>query len=547
MAIEQETGWRGAGDRTAVMLAVIANALWIPQAWCLAAALAGIVLGAGWVAALGGFAGLGLLRAGLEAAAHARAASAASRFKAALRARVAREVAAWSPIDIRRPPPGEIATLTAEGIESLEPYLVRHGPARARTMVVPVLILVAVAAIHWMPALLLLFAGPLVPVFMALIGANAREASDRQLAEVGGLSGALLDRLNGLETILLHDAVEPTAERLRLRAEAIRLRTMAVLRVAFLSSAVLELVAMVGVGAVAVFVGFTFLGWIALAPGLSLAGGLFVLLLAPEFFQPLRDFGAAYHDKAAADAVFGRLETLFPADRSRLLGRGEAVEETEGGPVGVALEGVTFRYPGAGIAVLDGFDLTVKPGERVAIVGPSGAGKSTVLALIGGLAEADVGRVLVEGEAMTDATADRLRAGIAVLPQAAALFHGSVLANVTLGRAASRAETDAALAVAQAGFVARLPRGDLTRLGEDGVGLSGGEARRIGLARAALGDTRLVLADEPTAYLDAANAAAVTEALIALAAGRTLIVATHDPALAARMDRVVTLPGAGDA
>jgi ATP-binding cassette subfamily C protein CydD len=547
METERETGWRGAGDRTAVILAVIANALWIPQAWCLAAALAGIVLGTGWGAALGGFAALGLLRAGLEAAAHAQAGTAASGFKAALRARVAREVAAWSPVDIRRPPPGEIATLAAEGIESLEPYLVRYGPARARTMVVPVLILVAVAAIHWLPALLLLFAGPLVPVFMALIGANAREASDRQLAEVGGLSGALLDRLNGLETIRLYDAVETTAERLRLRAEAIRIRTMAVLRIAFLSSAVLELVAMVGVGAVAVFVGFTFLGWIALAPEPSLAGGLFVLLLAPEFFQPLRDFGAAYHDKAAADAVFGRLETLFPADRPRLLGRGEAVGETPGGPSAVVLERVAFRYPGAGAAVLDGFDLAVEPGERVAIVGPSGAGKSTVLALIGGLAEADAGRVLVDGEAMTDAAADRLRAGIAVLPQAAALFHGSVQANVTLGRAASRAETGAALAVAQAGFVARLPRGDLTRLGEDGVGLSGGEARRIGLARAALGDARLVLADEPTAHLDAANAAAVTEALIALAAGRTLIVATHDPALAARMDRVVILPGAGNA
>ncbi len=536
--------------RRAGLLQTLAALLWVPQAALLALTVARLAEGGGLGQALPAAALIllaGLLRAALEAAGARLAFRAGRAALSSLRLAAAAALAARSPLDVARPPSGEAAAALGEQADAVLPYLVRYRPARQRAALVPPLLLLAVATQSWMAALILLVAAPLIPLFMALIGLRAQEASARQMLEIGGTNAFLLDRLRGLATIRAFDAVEVTATRLRAAAEALRARSMAVLRIAFLSSAVLELFAALGVAMLAVYIGFTLLGQIgfgAWGGGIGLAGGLFMLLLAPAFFEPLRDLAAAWHDRAAGEAALDALARLAGSGEQLLPGAGDDPSRgppggPSAGPPTVVVQGLAFAYPGAAQPVLDGFDLGVAAGERVALFGPSGGGKTTLLALVAGLAAPQAGTIAVGGEALTGGNAAALRTGMAWIGQRPHLFAGSLRANVLLGR------DGLAPAAADAVLARLLPGRDRRRqVGEGGAGLSGGEALRLALARAAV-DPRatLLLADEPTAHLDAQTAADVTAALLDVARGRTLIVATHDPLLAARLDRVVLIGG----
>jgi ATP-binding cassette subfamily C protein CydD len=290
---------------------------------------------------------------------------------------------------------------------------------------------------------------------------------------------------------------------------------------------------------VAVYVGFSLLGALefgAWGGPLSPMAGLFVLLLAPEFYQPLRDLSAAWHDKAAADAVLDEVNSYLVAPRAPLLGTGGAGTRL-GGSAQVALLGCKTpngrRLP----------DIRIAAGERVALIGPSGVGKTSVLRLMAGLLAPDQGQVLVGDQILTAQNADRWRARLGWMPQAPHFMAGSLRYNLTLGRTG---DLDASLRCAGVDqVVLGLPKGLATSLGETGAGLSGGEARRITLARAIFGSPDLFLADEPTADLDPPTAGVVTDGLLSQAArGATLVVATHDLALAARMDRIIDLGSA---
>uniref|UniRef100_UPI00356B56E2 ATP-binding cassette domain-containing protein n=1 Tax=Rhodosalinus sp. TaxID=2047741 RepID=UPI00356B56E2 len=309
----------------------------------------------------------------------------------------------------------------------------------------------------------------------------------------------------------------------------------------FLSSTILELFSALGVALVAVYVGFTLLGEIGIGHwgDLTLAGGLFVLLLAPEFFQPLREMAAAWHDRASARAVAGELAALEDDPRPAILGRGEAAAPLDG-PATLRLDGAMVMRGGARVRLPD---LAVAPGEAVALTGPSGSGKSSALMAAAGLVPAETGRIEVAGRALDDATADAWRARVALVPQS--VHVPDVTLRAFLDPAGQGGDPAPALAAAGAeGVVARLPEGLDTRLGETGAGVSGGEARRLLVARAILSGAEVVLADEPTADLDSETARQVIAGLQALAArGATLLVATHDPRLVAAMDRVVEMPG----
>jgi ATP-binding cassette subfamily C protein CydD len=536
-----------AGSRLAGALQVAAALVWIPQAAALSAAVGGIASGrspeAAFAPALLVLA-LGLVRAALDAAGSRLAFKAARRALSAWRERAARAIAADSPLDISRPPSGLAASALAEQAEAIVPYLARFQPARLRATVVPVAILLCVLVYSWAAALVLLVAAPLIPIFMALIGWRAKAASERQLGAVGSMNAFLLDRLRGLATIRALDAVEVTAARVRAEAESLRARTMAVLRIAFLSSAVLELFAALGVAMVAVYVGFHLLGDLrfgAWGGRMNLTGGLFVLLLAPAFFEPLRELAAAWHDRAAGEAALDALERLCRS-RAPLLGADDAAPAAprESRAPAVHIEGLRHRHAGRAAWVFDGFDLSVAAGEHVALLAPSGAGKSTLLALIAGLAAPEAGRIAIGGEILDEASAAALRGRMAWIGQAPHIFAGTLVANVSLGRpAVTPGRVAAALKAMRLGHLRR--RG-AAAIGEGGVGLSGGEALRLALARvAATPEADLILADEPTAHLDSVTAAEIADALFALAHGRTLIVATHDPALAARMGRVIRL------
>jgi len=536
--------------RTASFLQVSAALLWIPQAALLAVAVGGIVAGEGWrnTAWLAlAVTAIGTLRALLDAAGVRLAFILARSTLSELRLAAVSALARRSPLDIARPASGLAASAVAEQAEAVLPYLARFGQARLKAVVLPLAILAAVVPFSWVAALVLLIAAPLIPLFMALVGWKAKATSEKQLVEMGSMNAFLLDRLRGLTTIRSFDAVDATARRLRANAESLRDRTMAVLKIAFLSSAVLELFSALGVAMVAVYIGFHYLGQLEFGTWsgrLTLSEGLFILLLAPAFFEPLRELSAVWHDKATGQAALASLRHLAKEGDAIV---GSDPDEAAGGAMpmtkgaAVRVEALSFRHAGSESPVFEGIDVNVKPGERIAILGPSGSGKSTLLALIAGLAPCRDGRIVIAGQTLSENTAVRLRERMLWIGQKPHIFAGSLLDNISLGRPeVDAARSQRAIEIAALGKVVRA-HGNV-ELGEGGAGLSGGELLRLALARAAAGSNKdLILADEPTAHLDIATAEEISAGLIEIAKEKTLIVATHDPVLAARMDRIIRL------
>ncbi len=525
--------------------------LWLPQAALLALAVQRLASGQGpaavrWPAA--GFLVIGLMRALIEARASRRIFAAAREHLSTLRAQAAASLSAASPFDRGRPHSGAAASVVAEQAEAIVPYLVRYRPARWRATMVPPVIVVAVATQSWAAALVLLVAAPLIPVFMVIVGLRAQAASKAQLVEMGGMNAFLLDRLRGLATLRALDAVDATAARLDDVSQSLRRRTMAVLRIAFLSSAVLELFSALGVAMVAAYVGFHLLGTLHFGTWgerLGLGQGLFILLLAPAFFEPLRELAAVWHDAAAGKAALQSLEGLAH-HRMRLPGgsaRGDGVTSGPArfaSPPSVETRDLAFAFPDRS-PVFAGLDLRVSGGEHVALVGPSGSGKTVLLALLAGLVPAVGGTIAIDGVVLSDRNVTALRRRIGWMGQHPHVFADTIEGNATLGRAdRCPSGIPPAERLAALGLLARARPS--TALGEDGSGLSGGEVVRLALARLAVHDAAdLLLVDEPTAHLDVETATRVGDALLALARGRTLIVATHDPALASRMGRVLRL------
>ncbi|SIR49790.1 ATP-binding cassette, subfamily C, CydD [Janthinobacterium sp. TND4EL3] len=525
--------------------------LWLPQAALLAWALQAMLDGAPWRAALlpaSGVLLLGVLRAWAEAWGARRMYAAAREHLSTLRAQVAQALARRSPLDRQRAQSGQAASVIAEQAEAIVPYLVRYRPARWKVMTVPLVILAVVAPLSWIAALILLIAAPLIPVFMALVGMGAQAASRAQMVEMGSMNAFLLDRLRGLATLRALGAVDATAERLDGSSQSVRRRTMVVLRIAFLSSAVLELFSALGVAMVAAFIGFSLLGSINFGTWgreLTLGQGMFILLLAPAFFEPLRELAAVWHDKAAGEAGLAGLSDLAEGGVA-LPGAGVATAAVSAAAMAVApppaidIHQLCFAHPGEA-PVFDGCDLTVGAGEHVALLGASGAGKTTLLSLLAGLLPASGGEIRIGGVRLTDSTVNTLRQRMAWMGQRPHVFAASVSQNVTLGRSGaggSPAQVTQVLHLADLAGVAQAQ--PAVMLSDGGQGLSGGEAVRLALARVALHPhADLLLVDEPTAHLDSETAARVTDALLALAQGKTMLVATHDPVLAGRLQRTV--------
>lgn len=536
--------------RGVVAIQVLAALLWIPQAALIAYIIGNIASGTAAQNVILPAAGvflLGLLRAVLNRKGAVLAFAAGRAHLALLRQEAFRALAGRSPLDISRPSSGEVASVIAEQAEAITSYLARFQPLRMKAAVVPLVIAAFVFSQSWVAALVLLAAAPVIPLFMALVGWKAKEASERQLVRMGDMNAFLLDRLRGLATIRSFDAVARTAKQLQANADSLRMATMAVLRIAFLSSAVLELFAALGVALVAVYVGFHFLGELSFGAWggkLTLAQGMFILLLAPAFFEPLRDLSGVWHDRASGMAAIEALEKLASKGRP-IVGQIESGQVENGGALSVRIEQLSFAHAGETKQILDHLDLIIEAGEHVAIMAPSGGGKSTLLALLAGLAPASSGSIYLNDVALTGENAADLRAEMAWLGQPPHIFSGTLQSNVTLGRANIDA-LNAREALQRVQLDALAKRCGPSPIGENGIGLSGGEALRLALSRAAAGrHAGLILADEPTVHLDSETAQSITGHLLSIAKGKTLIVATHDPVLAARMDRIVTLPQIG--
>ncbi|MCX2895748.1 thiol reductant ABC exporter subunit CydD [Stenotrophomonas lactitubi] len=475
----------------------------------------------------------------LGSATQAAAGDVADAARLSLRERVFARLLGHGPLWLRQRRTGELGELMLHHGDAIENYYSGFLPVRTEVVVVPLLILAAVAWVDWVVALILLFTAPLVPFFMMLVGWGAEAAGRAQLGELARMSGHFADRIKGLGLLRLYGRGDAELAGIEAAAEGVRVRTMKVLRIAFLSSTVLEFFASVSVAMVALYLGLSYLGLMSLhATVPTLGAGLFCLLLAPEFYAPLRRLAAHYHDRAnalAAAAEVERLLQVLPEDEATTTDGSVplAPEPAEAALPPLQAHGLVLRPLGATHDVLQNLDLQLEPGQRLALVGPSGSGKSTLLEALAGWLPPRAGRV-------------QLRPGlqVAYASQRPYLFHGTIAENLRL---ADPGASDARLrAVAEAAqvlqFAQRLPQGLDTLIGERGFGLSGGEARRIGLARLLLRDPQVLLLDEPTAFLDAETEAALLRSLAAYARGRSVVVATHSPAVIAWADRCLLLP-----
>ncbi len=524
--------------RPVVLLGVCATMAGCVQAWCIAQLLAHALDGtasvlwqwaAGFVLAAAARAALGLRSEDL-----AFEAGAAARRR--LRSVAFCRLFAAGPTALHQMPPGTVTALAIDRIEGLDGLFARWLPAATLAVLSPALIGVAVLLVDPLAALILFGMGLLVPLGMALAGVGAAAASNRQFEALAQLQARFLDRVRGIATIVLAGRAEDEAQRLRAAADELRARTMRVLRLAFLSSAALDCAA---AAALVLLAGRYALAW---HTGADPAVAVFALVMAVEFFAPLRTFSAAYQDRMQASGAAEAFTGLPDAEKAAALPTPRTVSATG---VTVAFENVSFAWNTERGPVLDGLSFRVPAGETVVVVGPSGAGKSTVIELLLGFVRPAAGRITLNGADIASVTPQSLARMTAWIGQRPMLFAGTIRDNIQFGRPdATEAELEkAAAAAGVTQFTAALPNGLDTRIGEGGYGLSGGQAQRVAIARAFIRNAPLLLLDEPTAHLDPATEADVFASLRRLALGRTVILASHSAAAHAFSGRRIDLPG----
>ena len=530
------------GPLTAATVAgAVAGLTLIAEAWLLARIVDAVVIGdrgldAVWPL-LWPLLGVLLLRAVLTALADALAFEAGASVRADVRRRMQAHIAALGPSWTRRQRTGDVVSTVFDAAESIGTYYAGYLPQRVLTAFVPLAILAFVLPTDWVSALILILSAPLIPVFMILIGRGTEALNRAQWRKLAVLAAHVFDAIEGLTTLKLFGASRAETDAIARSSEDYRRTTMEVLRVAFLSSLALEFLATLSIAMVAVYIGFRLY-----YHELHFLQGFAVLLLAPEFYRPLRAMGTQYHARmeaiGAAESIVALLDTPVPAS---LAGTASL---PHGGVRTVRFESVCFSYDGSdGSPALEGVGLVLERGRRTALVGPSGAGKTTLGQLLLGFIAPTRGRITVDGVDLAMVSPEDWRGRIAWLPQRPTLFHGTVLDNIRLGvpdadpalvrRAVERAEaTD---------LIARLPHGLDTVLGDDGQGLSGGEIQRVALARMFLKDVDLVVLDEPGAALDRDTAALIDRSIEALSPHCAVLVIAHRPETVRDADEILVL------
>jgi len=465
----------------------------------------------------------------------------AIRVKAALRERISAHLFRLGPAYAKGERTGELVAAATEGIERLDAYVSRYLPQLALSVVIPLLVAAFVFLQDWVSAVVLLATAPIIPLLMALVGRYAEGHIQRQWTALARMSAHFLDALQGLPTLKVFGRGAAEREKIARVSTAFRDTTLKVLRYAFLSGLVLEFMTAVAIGVVAVELGARLL-----AGAISFERAFLILLLAPEFYRPLRELGVHRHagmeGSAAARRIVEVLATPVPLVERAATCRPPAVPQTASVPT-IELVGVTYRYPESVRPALSDISLVLPPGARTALVGRSGAGKSTLVSLLLRFMDPTSGRIAVNGLPITELPIAIWRENVALVPQRPYLFHGSVHENISLAcPAATRDEVERAAELAGAAeCIARLPRGYDTQIGERGSRLSGGEAQRLAIARAFLKDAPLLILDEPTSSLDPTSEALIRAALERLMHDRTVLVVAHRLNTIYTADRIAVL------
>ncbi len=518
--------------------------LMVMQAWLLATLLHGFIIeGTTPEQSIPLFIALLLVTLTKAALAYGREVAsfkAGSAVRQAIRELVLTRLARLGPAYIQRRPAGSWASLLLEQIEDMQEFFSRYLPQMAIAVFIPLVILVAVFPVNWAAGIILLGTAPLIPLFMILVGVGAADANRRNFQSLARLSGHFLDRLKGLRTLQLFMRTQAEGEAIRDASEDFRERTMEVLRLAFLSTAVLEFFAAIAVALVAVYFGFSYIDHLNFGNygvKVTLFTGLFVLFLAPEFYAPLRELGAHYHAKAQAIGAAEQLLEFLEAEVSEPAS-GSAPFQADG-PIRVearALEVLSAE----GKVLVGPIDFTLEAGTRTALVGISGAGKSSLVNALLGFAPYR-GSLRVNGQELAELDMSQWRLQLGWLSQNPQLFHASLRDNLLLARpTASDAELEAALVRAQAWEFAR-EKGFDYPVGDQAGGLSVGQAQRLALARTLLKSTQLMVLDEPTASLDRHSERAIMSTLEQAAVGQTLLMITHRLVQLSQMDNILVL------
>ncbi|MFZ0092017.1 MAG: thiol reductant ABC exporter subunit CydD [Solirubrobacteraceae bacterium] len=522
----------------AVAIGFLSGLLIIAQAWLLADVIAGAFAGKGLTSLrtpLTALLAVAFARATVAWGTEFVAGRSSALAKRQLREALLHHVVEVGAVTIGEERTGKIATLATRGLDALDAYFSLYLPQLVLAAIVPAAVVVAVAASDWISAGIIIVTLPLIPVFMALVGATTRERTQLQVRTLQRLAGHFFDAVSGLPTLKVFGAAKRQIRVIAEISDRHRVAMMATLRVTFLSSLVLELLATISVALVAVAVGLRLL-----YGDLDLRTALFVLVLAPEAYLPLRALGANYHASAegmsAAEQAFEVL--AIPVAKS-----GRCIEIPDVSITGLHVDQLRLEYPGRGGPALDEVSLHVEPGEILAVTGPSGSGKSSLLKAILGFIAPAAGSIWIGDAELSDLDPDAWRQRVCWLPQRPHLFNASIADNIWLARPDADGDQvwRAALAAGLGAVMAMRPQGIDTMLGEHGAGLSAGERQRVALARAFLRDAPLLLLDEPTANLDGETEAEVIGAIETLMRDRTAIVVAHRPALVAVADRVVDL------
>ena len=532
-------------------MATVSGVLTVAQAALLAHILHGAVIeGLGRQQLLPYFVTLGtilLFRAALSWGREISGHRASTLVRQHVRQEFMERLSAAGPMAVEAKHTAPLTTTIIERVEALHGYFAHYLPQRIIAVTIPITIILTAFYYSWAVGLIFLITAPLIPAMMIMIGKGAEKLSQKNYQLLSRMSAHFLDTLQGLPTLKLFMRSKEEAQRIAESSEQYRKGTMSVLRVAFLSSAVLEFFTSVAIAMTAVFLGLTFLHYLDFGlygKPLDLRTGLMLLLLAPDVYLPLRELGTHFHARAdglgAAEELHSLQEDLAEFRREHSQGQ----HKFSGDSIALELCQVSHHYSGRNTPALDNLSLTVAAGEWLAIVGSSGAGKSTLLNLLLGFQPLQRGEILIGGESFKSLDAEEWHRQIGWVPQNPQLFTGSLEHNISLGNDHySQEQLKNGAEQANLFGNGELPQGLRTEVGEQGNLLSGGQARRVALARAFAKNAPLLLLDEPTAGLDLENERLIMESLQRLRQGKTVIMLTHRLDTARLADRIAVMEG----